>query len=138
MTLNDQKAASGTTLAYQMRAYDVKIESGYHVPNKPGFTFLGFRVSQYPSPDLTAYETYLDLQIPEGKLKEKRREEKKTGGKGKYENGIKQHVGSVKKVVDGKAWVSSYVHYNSDIPLEPLEEFGGLIDGQEPIYTSWH
>ncbi len=138
LTLNDQKTSSGTTLAYQMRAYDVKIESGYHVPNKPGFTFLGFRVSQYPSPDLTAYETYLDLQVPEGKLKEKRREEKIRGREGEYENGIKQHVGSVKKVVDGKAWVSSYVHYNSDIPLEPLEEFGGLIDGQEPIYTSWH
>jgi hypothetical protein len=138
LALNDQKTASGTTLAYQMRAYNLKRDGFYHVPDEPGFTFLGFRVSQYPNPDNTAYETYLDLQIPEGRLEEKRREEKVRGGKGKYENGIKQHVGSVKKVVDGKAWVSSYVHYNSDIPLEPLEEFGGLIDGQEPIYTSWH
>jgi hypothetical protein len=138
MTLNDQKTASGTTLAYQMRAYNLKRDGFYHVPDEPGFTFLGFRVSQYPNPDNTAYETYLDSQIPEGRLEEKRREEKVRGGKGEYENSIKRYVGSVKKVVDGKAWVSSYVHYNSDIPLEPLEEFGGLIDGQEPIYTSWH
>jgi retron-type reverse transcriptase len=138
LALNDQKTASGTTLAYQMRAYNLKRDGFYHVPDEPGFTFLGFRVSQYPNPDNTAYETYLDLQIPEGRLEEKRREEKKWGKEGEYENGIKQHVGSVKKVVDGKAWVSSYVHYNSDIPLELLEEFGGLIDGQEPIYTSWH
>jgi hypothetical protein len=138
LTLNDRKMASGTTLAYQMRAYDVKIENGYHVPNKPGFTFLGFRVSQYPSPDLTAYETYLDLQIPEGRLEEKRREEKVRGGKGEYENSIKQHVGSVRKAVNGKAWVSSPIHYNSDIPLEPLEEYGGLVDGQEPAYTAWY
>jgi retron-type reverse transcriptase len=138
LALNDQKTESGTTLAYQMRAYNLKRDGIYHVPNKPGFTFLGFGVSQYPSPDLTAYETWLELQIPEGRLEEKRREEKKTGRKGEYENSIKQYVGSVKKVVDGKTWVSSYVHYNSDIPLEPLEEFGGLIDGQEPIYTNWH
>jgi hypothetical protein len=138
LALNDQKTESGTTLAYQMRAYNLKRDGFYHVPDEPGFTFLGFRVSQYPNPDNTAYETYLDLQIPEGRLEEKRREEKVRGGKGEYENNIKRYVGSVKKVVDGKAWVSSYVHYNSDIPLEPLEEFGGLIDGQEPIYTSWH
>jgi hypothetical protein len=121
-----------------MRAYNLKRDGFYHVPDEPGFTFLGFRVSQYPSPDLTGYETYLDLQIPEGKLKEKRREEKKRGEGRNYENSIKQYVGSVRKAVGGKAWVSSYVHYNSGIPLEPLEEFGGLTDGQEPIYTNWH
>jgi hypothetical protein len=136
MTLNDQKMASGTTLAYQMRAYNVKIESGYHVPDKPGFTFLGFGVSQYPSPSLTGYETWLELQIPEGRLEEKRREEKIRGGKGEYKNSIKQYVGSVKNAVNGKAWVSSPLHYNSSIPVEPLEEFGGFVTGQEPIYTS--
>jgi hypothetical protein len=138
MTLNNQKTASGTTLAYQMRAYNLKRDDFYHVPDEPGFTFLGFRVSQYPSPDLTAYETYLDLQIPEGKLKEKRREEKNCGRKGEYENSIKQHVRSVRNAVNGKAWVSSPIHYNSDIPLEPLEEYGGLVDGQEPAYTAWY
>jgi hypothetical protein len=77
------------------------------------------------------------LQIPEGKLKEKRREEKNLRWKEReYENGIKKYVGSVKKAVDGKAWVSSPIHYNSDIPSEPLKEFGGFINGQEPIYTS--
>ncbi len=136
LALNDQKTASGTTLAYQMRAYNLRRDGFYHVPDEPGFTFLGFKVSQYPNPDHTAYETWLELQIPEGKLKVKRREEKNSRWKEReYENGIKQHVGSVKKVVDGKAWVSSYAHYNSDIPLEPLEEFGGFVNGQEP-YTA--
>jgi hypothetical protein len=136
LTLNDQKTSSGTTLAYQMKAYDLKSENGYHVPGRPGFIFLGWQVSQYPNPEHTAYETWLELQIPEGKLKVKRREEKICGGKGEYENGIKKYVGSVKKAVDGKAWVSSPIHYNSDIPLEPIEEYGGFVDVQEP-YTVW-
>jgi hypothetical protein len=138
MTLNDQKAASGTTLAYQMRAYNLKRDGFYHVPDEPGFTFLGFRVSQYPNPEHTAYETWIELQIPEGRLEKKRREEKVRGGKEEYENSIKQHVRSVRKAVNGKAWVSSPIHYNSDIPLEPLEEYGGLVDGQEPAYTAWY
>jgi RNA-directed DNA polymerase len=138
LTLNDQKTALGTTLAYQMKAYDLKSEGLHHVPSKPGFTFLGFKVSQYPNPDNTAYETYLDLQIPDGKLKEKGREEKNCGRKGEYEDSIKQYVRSVKKAIDGKAWVDSFTHYNSDIPLEPLEEFGGFVDGQEPVYTNWY
>jgi hypothetical protein len=129
LTLNDKKTLSGTTIT------DNKQADGYY---KTGFVFLGWRVSQYVAPDLTAYETWLELQIPEGKLLEKRREEKKRGGKGEYENSIKQYVESVRKAIDGKAWVNSLTHYNSGIPLEPLEEFGGLIDGQEPIYTNWH
>lgn len=138
LILNDQKTSSGTTLAYQMKAYDLKSQSGYHVPGKPGLNFLGWQVSQYPSPASTGYETWLELQIPEGKLKEKRREEKNRGGKGEYENSIKQYVQSIRKVVNGKAWVNSPIHYNSGIPLEPLEEYGGFIDGQEAVYTNWY
>jgi hypothetical protein len=138
LTLNDKKASSGTALAYQMQAYDLKSADFYHIPDEPGFTFLGFRVSQYPSPDLTGYETWLELQIPEWKLEEKRREEKIRGKGREYENGVKQLAASVRKAVDGKAWVSSPLHYNPNTPLEPLEEYGGFVDGKEPIYTSWH
>jgi hypothetical protein len=135
LTLNDQKTSSGTTLAYQMKAYDLKSENGYHVPGRPGFIFLGWQVSQYPALDLQGYETWIELQIPEGKLKAKGREEKNCGGKGEYENNIKRYVGSVRKTVNGKAWVNSPIHYNSGIPLEPLEAYEGLVDGQEP-YTA--
>jgi hypothetical protein len=145
LTLNETKATTGATTVWDWRnAIEIRGTgtSGitYIEPTgeKAGFNFLGWQVTQYLNPDHTTYETWLELQIPEGKLWEKRREEKICGRKGEYVNGVKQLVASVRKAVDEKAWVSSPLHYNSNTPLEPLEEYGGFVNGQEPIYTSWY
>jgi hypothetical protein len=143
LTLNETKAATGATTVWDWRnAIEIRGTgtSGitYIEPTgeKAGFDFLGWQVTQYLNPDNTAYETWLELQLPKGRLEKKRREEKKRGSEGEYGNSIKQYVRSVKTVVDGKAWVGSYVHYNSNIPLEPLEEFGGLITNREFAYAT--
>lgn len=91
-----------------------------------GFTFLGARISQYPSPDNTEYETWVEVRVPRGRVKEKRKE----GRQEEYLRAIKQQVRSLRQAIGDKVYVGDNYTHSYEKTYPPAEP-----EADEIIYT---